>query len=191
MRPFGPSASYLTGKPVSDWRVGEWLVKRCSRKVFHAAVPTLAIDFSLGGLASLPVVLPGLPLYTLLRGTRRADARDHRVGGGKEEGKHVWVRAVQVWPGGRRAASIASISPTKRSKEIGHGTLLTASSSRGASHMGAQSAITRMRGFAVLLCGVDRRVPRKASHAPLVRPGESTTRTTPSSCSSTTPVEED
>src|SRR5215208_6918736 len=37
---------------------------RYSRKVFHTGVPTLAIDFSLGGLASLPVVLPGLPLYT-------------------------------------------------------------------------------------------------------------------------------
>jgi hypothetical protein len=57
---------------------------RCSRKVFHTGVPTLAIDFSLGGLASLPVVLPGLPLYTLLRGSPRAEARDHRVGGGKE-----------------------------------------------------------------------------------------------------------
>jgi hypothetical protein len=59
-------------------------------------VPTLAIDFFLGGLASFPVVLPGLPLYDLLRGTPRAEARDHRVGGGKEEGEHVWVRAVQV-----------------------------------------------------------------------------------------------
>jgi hypothetical protein len=57
-------------------------------------VPTLSIDFFLGGLASLPVVLPGLPLYGLLRGTRRAEARDHRVGGGKVEGEHVWVRAV-------------------------------------------------------------------------------------------------
>ena len=34
-------------------------------------MPTLAIDFSLGGLASLPVVLLGLPLYALLRGTPR------------------------------------------------------------------------------------------------------------------------
>jgi hypothetical protein len=56
--------------------------------------------------------------------------------------------------------------------------------------MDVQSAITRTRGFAVLLCGVDRRVPRKASHTPLVRPGESTTRSSPSSCSSTTTVEE-
>jgi len=49
-------------------------------------LPTLASDFSLGGLASLPVVLPGLPLYTLLRSTPRAEARDHGVGGGKEGG---------------------------------------------------------------------------------------------------------
>jgi len=59
-------------------------------------VPTLASDFSLGGLASLPVVLPGLPLYTLLRSTPRAEARDHGVGGAKEGGEHVWVRAVQA-----------------------------------------------------------------------------------------------
>ena len=68
--------------------------------------------------------------------------------------------------------------------------LLTASPARCASLMGVQSAITRMREFAVLLSGVDRMAPRRASHAPLVRPGESTTRSTPSSCSSTTPVEE-
>jgi hypothetical protein len=49
---------------------------------------------SLGGLASLGVVLLGLPAYGLLRGTLRAEARDPRVGGGKEEGEHVWVRAV-------------------------------------------------------------------------------------------------
>jgi hypothetical protein len=94
MRALGPSASYLTGKLVLDWRVREWLEKRCSQKVFHTGVPTLASDFSLGGLASLPVVLPGLPHYTLLRSTTRAEARDHRGGGGKEEGEHVWVRAV-------------------------------------------------------------------------------------------------
>jgi hypothetical protein len=57
-------------------------------------VPTLASDFSLGGLASLPVVLPGLSLYGLLRSTPRAEARDHRVCSGKEEGEHVWVRAA-------------------------------------------------------------------------------------------------
>ncbi len=74
--------------------MGEWLENRCSRKVFHKGVPTLASDFSLGGLASLPEVLPGLPLYTLLRGTPRAEASDHRGGGGKEEGEHLWVRAV-------------------------------------------------------------------------------------------------
>jgi hypothetical protein len=33
--------------------LGNW----CSRKVFHTAVPTLASDFSLRGLASLPVAL--------------------------------------------------------------------------------------------------------------------------------------
>jgi hypothetical protein len=49
-------ASYLIGKPVLGWRVGEWLENRCSRKVFHTEMPTLAIDFSLSGLASLPVV---------------------------------------------------------------------------------------------------------------------------------------
>ena len=92
----GRAASYLTGKPVLDWRMREWLEKRCSRKVFHAGVPTLTINFSLGGLASLPVVLPGLPLYALLRDIPRAEARDHRVGGGKKEGEHVWVRAAQV-----------------------------------------------------------------------------------------------
>jgi len=59
-------------------------------------VPTLASDFSLGGLASLPVVPPSLPLYGLLHSTPRAEARDHGVGGGKEEGESVWVRAVQA-----------------------------------------------------------------------------------------------
>ena len=94
MGAFEPSASYLTGKPAIGWRVVDWLENRCSRKVFHTGVPTLAIAFSLGGLASLPIVLSDLPLYTLLRGTLRAEARDHRVGGGKEEGEHLWVRAV-------------------------------------------------------------------------------------------------
>jgi hypothetical protein len=64
---------------------------RCSRKVFYTGVSTLALDFSLCRLASLPVVLSGLPLYALLRGTPPAEARDHRVCGGKEEGEHVWA----------------------------------------------------------------------------------------------------
>jgi hypothetical protein len=77
MGPFEPCASYLTGKPVLGWRVGEWLENRCSRKVFHTGVPTLATDFSLGGLAWLPVGFSGLPLYALLRGTCRPSARRH------------------------------------------------------------------------------------------------------------------
>jgi hypothetical protein len=52
--------------------LGNW----CSRKVFHTAVPTLASDFSLRGLASLPVALPGLSLYGLLRSIPRAEARE-------------------------------------------------------------------------------------------------------------------
>jgi hypothetical protein len=40
----------ITGKPVLDWRVGEWLANRFSRKVLYTGVPTLAIDLSLGGL---------------------------------------------------------------------------------------------------------------------------------------------
>jgi hypothetical protein len=95
MGPFEPSVRATL--PVSPFYVGGWANSweiGCSRKVFHTGVPTLAIGFSLGGLASLPVVLPGLPLYTQLRGTPRAEARDHRVGGGKKEGEHFWVRAV-------------------------------------------------------------------------------------------------
>jgi hypothetical protein len=90
---FGPSASYLTGNPILAWRVGNgWKIG--SRKIFHTGVPTLASDFSQGGLTSLSVVLPGLALDGLLRGVPRAETRDYRVGGGKEEGEHVWVRAV-------------------------------------------------------------------------------------------------
>jgi hypothetical protein len=94
MGAFGPSASYLTGEPVLGWRVGEMAGKSVFSEGIPTGVPTLASDFSLGGLASFPVVLPGLPLYTLLRGTPRVEARDHRVVGGKEESEHVWVRAV-------------------------------------------------------------------------------------------------
>ena len=55
-RRLGRLQATFIGKSVLGWWEGEWLENRCSRKVFHTGVPTLAIDFSLSGLASLPVV---------------------------------------------------------------------------------------------------------------------------------------
>lgn len=115
METFEPCASYLTGKPVLVWRVGEWLENRCSRKVFHTVVPTLAFDFSLGGLALLPVVLSCLPLYALMRGTPRAEARDHRVGGGKEEGEHTSGSAPPAFVTGLLATLLAPAGRWRRS----------------------------------------------------------------------------
>ena len=56
----------------------------------------------------LPVVLAGLPLYALLRGTPRAEARDHRACGGKEEGEHVWGQA--------RRAALLTLAPSAESQ---------------------------------------------------------------------------
>jgi hypothetical protein len=42
-------------------------------------------------MAALPVVLPGLALHGLLLQLAGYHSADHRVGGGKEEGEHVWL----------------------------------------------------------------------------------------------------
>jgi hypothetical protein len=68
------------------------------RKVCDGGVPTPTIDFSLGGPALLPIVLPGLTLYGLLRGAPRAEAGDHRAAGAPED-EHVGVRAVEAIAG--------------------------------------------------------------------------------------------
>ena len=82
-------------------------------------MPTLATDFSLGGLAWFPVVFLGLPLYALLRGTcrpspaRRHPLLSHAQAKSDAVGEIVWevsvdstiTRAHQHAAGARRVPS--------------------------------------------------------------------------------------